>query len=136
MYITKSFFFYVSRTFTLSEYAAEQRRSHKHQLQELNPRSSSSEESDSDDEATDNSGSEVDAESYAFLQAVSPRQRRALLKAAGIRKIDTSEKDDCRAIRSSREFCGCDCRDYCDPETCACSQAGIKCQVGVLKNNP
>ncbi len=25
--------------------------------------------------------------------------------------------------------CGCDCRLFCDPETCTCSLAGIKCQV-------
>jgi hypothetical protein len=29
--------------------------------------------------------------------------------------------------------CGCTCRGYCDPDTCECSQAGIKCQVDRLK---
>lgn len=117
------------RTFSLAEHAAEQRRTHRQQLQELNPRGSSSDESDSEDEPTDNSGSELDAETNGFLQPVTTRQRRALLKAAGIRKIDTTEKDECRVIRSSREICGCNCRGYCDPDTCFCSQSGIKCQV-------
>lgn len=90
---------------------------------------SSSDESDSDDEQSDNSGSEFDTESNGFLQPISTRQRRSLLKASGIRVIDSVEKDDCRKIRTSREICGCNCRDYCDPDTCACSQSGIKCQV-------
>ncbi|XP_055545462.1 uncharacterized protein LOC129730287 [Wyeomyia smithii] len=117
-----------TKRFTLAEHAAEQRKMHRAQLQELNPRSSSSEETDSDDEPSE-SGSEADSESYGFLQPVTTRQRRALLKAAGVRKIDSTEKDECRLIRTSREVCGCTCRGYCDPDTCACSQAGIKCQV-------
>lgn len=117
------------KTFSLAEHAAELRRAHKLQLQEINPRGSSSEESDSDEELSEGSGSDLDAETNGFLQPVSPKQRRALLKAAGIRKIDPSEKIECRDIRNSREVCGCVCRDFCDPDTCACSQAGIKCQV-------
>lgn len=93
---------------------------------------SSSEESDSEEDIlSDNSGSELDTETLGFLQPVSQRQRRALLKAAGVREILSSEKNDCRDIRTSREFCGCSCRDYCDPETCLCSRAGIKCQVSI-----
>lgn len=60
------------------------------------------------------------------------RQRRALLRAAGVRKIDSIEKDECRDIRTSREYCGCCCKGYCDPDTCTCSQGGIKCQVDRL----
>lgn len=94
---------------------------------------SSSEESDSEEDIlSDNSGSELDTETLGFLQPVSQRQRRALLKSAGVREILSSEKNECRDIRTSREFCGCSCRDYCDPETCLCSQSGIKCQVSVL----
>ncbi|CAD7085589.1 unnamed protein product [Hermetia illucens] len=118
-----------SRAFTLAEHTAEQRRMHKQQMQEVNPRSSSSDETDSDEEISEASGSDLDADASGFLQPVPARQRRAILKAAGIRKIDPTEKDECRAIRSSREFCGCSCRGYCDPDTCSCSQAGIKCQV-------
>ncbi|XP_058814403.1 uncharacterized protein LOC131678350 [Topomyia yanbarensis] len=117
-----------TKRFTLAEHAAEQRKMHRAQLQELNPRTSSSEETDSDDEPSE-SGSEAESESYGFLQPVTTRQRRALLKVAGVRKIDSTEKDECRLIRTSREVCGCTCRGYCDPDTCACSQAGIKCQV-------
>lgn len=93
---------------------------------------SSTEESDSEEDIlSDNSSSELDTETIGFLQPVSQKQRRALLKAAGVREIASSEKNECRDIRASREFCGCSCRDYCDPETCLCSQAGIKCQVSV-----
>ena len=52
-----------------------------------------------------------------------------MVLCSGIKKIDTIEKEECRDIRTSREMCGCDCRVYCDPETCSCSVAGIKCQV-------
>lgn len=52
-----------------------------------------------------------------------------MLRASGIHKIDSTEKDECRSIRLSREFCGCTCQVYCDPERCVCAQAGIKCQV-------
>ena len=119
------------KTLTLAEHAAELRRAHRMQLQEINPRGSSSDDSEESEEdyLSEGSGSDLDGESNGFLQPVSPKQRRALLKAAGIRKIDPSEKADCRNIRNSREICGCTCRDFCDPETCACSQSGIKCQV-------
>ncbi|XP_053665314.1 uncharacterized protein LOC128714465 [Anopheles marshallii] len=117
-----------SRRLTLSEHSAEQRKVHRQQHQELNPRSSSSEDTSSEEEPSE-SGSEAESESYGFLQPVSTRQRRALLKAAGVRKIDPTEKDDCREIRTSREVCGCTCRGFCDPNRCACSLAGIKCQV-------
>ncbi|GAB0091412.1 hypothetical protein DMENIID0001_062540 [Sergentomyia squamirostris] len=117
------------KSFSLSE-AAEQRRLQRQlRLQDLNPRQSSSDDTDSDEEQSENSVSDPDADSYGFLQPVTTKQRRALLKAAGVRKIETSEKEECRYIRSSREFCGCNCRGYCDPDTCSCSQSGIKCQV-------
>lgn len=92
---------------------------------------SSTEESDSEEDLlSDNSSSELDTET-GFLTPVSQKQRRALLKQAGVREIASSEKNECRDIRASREFCGCSCRDYCDPETCLCSRAGIKCQVSI-----
>lgn len=119
------------KQFSLSEHASEQRRLHRQKLQSLHPNGSSSESgSDSEEEPCDNSGSEMDSESNGFLP-VSPRQRRVLLKAAGVRKIDINEKEECRVIRTSRQFCGCNCRNYCDPDTCSCSQSGIKCQVCV-----
>lgn len=125
--------------FSLTEHAVEQRRLHRQILQQLRSErhvstgnGSSSDDSDSEEEPSDASESELDLDSYYFLQPVPTRQRRALLRAAGVRKIDALEKDECRDIRSSREFCGCGCKGYCDPDTCSCSQAGIKCQVDRL----
>ncbi|XP_019764235.1 uncharacterized protein LOC109540328 isoform X3 [Dendroctonus ponderosae] len=128
------------RKFSLLEHANEQRRIHRQLLQQLKsernvsgaPAASSSEESDSEAEISDTSESEMDLDNFYFLQPVPARQRRILLRAAGVRKIDSLEKDECRTIRSSREFCGCGCKGYCDPDTCSCSQAGIKCQVDRL----
>ncbi|KAG5679409.1 hypothetical protein PVAND_008976 [Polypedilum vanderplanki] len=123
------------KTFTLVEHAAEQRRLNRLKMagNELNPSSSSSDESKSEDEISENSLSEADNEAYGFLQPVTARQRRAILKLAGVRKIDSMEKDECRQLRLSREVCGCACNGYCDPDTCECSLAGIKCQVDRLK---
>lgn len=128
-----------TKKFSVAEHAVEQRRIHRQLLQQLrserqvtNGNASSSDDSDSDDEPSDASESEMDLDNYYFLQPVPTRQRRALLRAAGVRKIDSLEKDECRDIRTSREFCGCGCKGYCDPDTCSCSQAGIKCQVDRL----
>lgn len=128
------------KKFSIAEHAIEQRRIHRQLLQQLRSQrnaiggngGSSSEESESEEEPSDASESEMDLDNYYFLQPVPTRQRRALLRAAGVRKIDSVEKDECRDIRSSREFCGCGCKGYCDPDTCSCSQAGIKCQVDRL----
>nr|XP_016944124.1 uncharacterized protein LOC108020379 [Drosophila suzukii] len=119
------------KTMTLAEHAAELRRAHRSQNQDLQPRGSSSDDSEESEEdyLSEGSGSDAEDGSNGFLQPVTPKQRRALLKAAGVRKIDANEKSECRDIRNSREVCGCSCREFCDPETCACSQAGIKCQV-------
>lgn len=129
-----------ARKFSMTEHALEQRRIHRQLLQQLRSErganngntASSSDDSDSEEEPSDVSESELDLDNYYFLQPVPTRQRRALLRASGVRKIDSIEKDECRDIRSSREFCGCGCKVYCDPDTCSCSQAGIKCQVDRL----
>lgn len=73
--------------------------------------------------------SSVDLEDGFFLQPYPAKKRRALLKAVGVKKIDKEEKRELHNIRLSREDCGCDCREVCDPETCSCNLAGIKCQV-------
>ncbi|OPJ85258.1 cysteine/serine-rich nuclear protein 1 [Patagioenas fasciata monilis] len=73
--------------------------------------------------------SNVDLEDGFFLQPYPAKKRRALLKAVGVKKIDKEEKRELHNIRLSREDCGCDCREVCDPETCSCSLAGIKCQM-------
>lgn len=85
---------------------------------------------DISDDDIDLDNTEVDE--YFFLQPLPTKKRRALLRASGVKKIDVEEKHELRAIRLSREDCGCDCRVFCDPETCTCSLAGIKCQVRVL----
>lgn len=80
-------------------------------------------------EATDVHISDSELEDVSFLQPYSSRQRQALLLAAGVKRIDKEEKRQLHALRVSREACGCDCQGFCEPETCACSLAGIKCQV-------
>lgn len=120
------------KMFSLVEHAEEQKRVHRelinHQRRLAKYQSSTSDSDDSED-ISDVSDSELEADSCYFLQPVPIRQRRALLRASGVQKIESFEKEECRDIRSSREFCGCDCKIYCDPDTCSCSQAGIKCQV-------
>ncbi|KAM4711061.1 LOW QUALITY PROTEIN: uncharacterized protein FYW61_021640 [Anableps anableps] len=135
------------KRFTLREFAMEQKRSHRNMLRDhlkeekLNAiklkltknGTVSSMEADTltlddiseDDLDVDNT--EVD--DYFFLQPLTTRRRRALLRASGVRRIDVEEKHELRALRMSREECGCRCRGICDPENCACSLAGIKCQV-------
>uniref|UniRef100_A0A3P9ITJ4 Cysteine-serine-rich nuclear protein 1a n=1 Tax=Oryzias latipes TaxID=8090 RepID=A0A3P9ITJ4_ORYLA len=73
--------------------------------------------------------SDHELEDGGFLPLFSSRQRKALLQAAGVKFIDREEKRQLHALRLSREACGCDCQGFCEPETCACSLAGIKCQV-------
>ncbi|XP_036287800.1 cysteine/serine-rich nuclear protein 1 [Pipistrellus kuhlii] len=68
-------------------------------------------------------------EEMTSLHPYPARKRRALLRAAGVRKIDREEKRELQALRQSREDCGCRCDGVCDPETCSCSLAGIKCQM-------
>ena len=70
----------------------------------------------------------------SFLQPYPSKRRYALLKAAGVKKIDKEEKRQLHELRISRENCGCDCQGFCEPETCSCSLAGIKCQVRAEKN--
>ncbi|XP_044274339.1 cysteine/serine-rich nuclear protein 3 [Varanus komodoensis] len=135
------------RQYSLGEFAMEQERLHREMLREhlreekLNSLklkmtkngTVESEEAntltldDISDDDLDLDNTEVDE--YFFLQPLPTKKRRALLRASGVKKIDVEEKHELRAIRLSREDCGCDCRVFCDPETCTCSLAGIKCQV-------
>ncbi|CAL8070239.1 unnamed protein product [Orchesella dallaii] len=150
------------KKFSLTEHATEQRRVHRQMLVKMrqqnlsqnqsqsqpspaedsvlneeealpvaNTQTQSSDDSDSHEEESD-SDLDVDVDNYYFLQPVPTRQRRVLLREAGVRKIDSVEKDECREIRTSRESCGCSCKTYCDPDSCSCAQAGIKCQVDRL----
>ncbi|CAL8289786.1 unnamed protein product [Lota lota] len=139
--------------FTLREFALEQERSHRRMLRhhlrqeklnavKLKLTNSGAVASDAltlDDVSEDDmppdhgvgggGGTGVEVDEYFFLQPLSTRRRRALLRASGVRRIDGEERHQLRALRGSREECGCRCRGACDPETCACSLAGIKCQV-------
>ncbi|XP_023812594.1 cysteine/serine-rich nuclear protein 2 isoform X2 [Oryzias latipes] len=135
------------RHYTLGEFAREQESSHRHTLRQhmrqekLNARKMKLTRNgtvecaqadlltldDVSDEDLDVEAVEVD--DCFFLQPLPTKRRRALLRASGIARIDAREKAELRAIRLSREECGCDCRLYCDPRHCGCSQAGIKCQV-------
>ncbi|XP_023656616.1 cysteine/serine-rich nuclear protein 3 [Paramormyrops kingsleyae] len=135
------------RQYTLGEFALEQERIHRDMLHDhlkeeklnaikLKLTKNGTVESDEasvltvddiSDDDIDLDNTEVDE--YFFLQPLTTKKRRALLRASGVKKIDVEEKHELRAIRVSREDCGCDCRIFCDPETCACSMAGIKCQV-------
>ena len=81
------------------------------------------------DDISDEDLDSTEVDEYFFLQPLTTKKRRALLRSSGVKKIAVEEKHELRAVRTSREDCGCDCRAFCDPETCACSAAGIKCQV-------
>uniref|UniRef100_A0A8C6TLN9 Cysteine-serine-rich nuclear protein 2 n=1 Tax=Neogobius melanostomus TaxID=47308 RepID=A0A8C6TLN9_9GOBI len=135
------------RHYTLGEFAREQESSHRHTLRQhlrqekLNARKMKLTRNgtvecaqaelltldDVSDEDLDVDALDVD--DCFFLQPLPTKRRRALLRASGISRIDAREKAELRTIRLSREECGCDCRLYCDPRHCGCSQAGIKCQV-------
>ncbi|XP_065606181.1 cysteine/serine-rich nuclear protein 2 [Cyrtonyx montezumae] len=135
------------RSYTLCEFAQEQEVNHREILREhlkeeklhakkMKLTKNGTVESEEAEGLTleDISDDDIDVENmevddYFFLQPLPTKQRRALLRASGVHRIDAEEKQELRAIRLSREECGCDCRLYCDPEACACSQAGIKCQV-------
>jgi len=73
--------------------------------------------------------SEWSLDDYYFLQPVHTRQRRAMLREAGVVRIDPSEREECRSLRMSRGRCGCSCREICQPPSCACCRSGIGCQV-------
>lgn len=129
--------------FSLTEFSREQRRIHREMLEKqrqegklmegLEARLVEMEEEEEGCHSDEDSDWEFeDLDDYYFLQPVSIRQRRVMLRNNGVKKIDNTEKDICKQIRQSREQCGCDCKLYCDPKTCACSLAGIKCQVDRL----
>lgn len=137
----------VLRTYTLAEFAVEQRllrrekflnrlREEKLEALKLKLTKNGTQENEEAERLTvddipeqdiDISGVNLD-EGY-FLQPYPPKRRYALLKAAGVKKIDKEEKRQLHELRISRENCGCDCQGFCEPETCSCSLAGIKCQM-------
>ena len=115
--------------YSLSEHAAVQRRLHRARLTQLHSERAEGSQNETASSGDESDEEELDLDNYYFLQPVPTWQRRALLRAAGVRRIDSVEKDECREIRASREHCGCACKGYCDPETCPCSRANVKCQV-------
>lgn len=78
---------------------------------------------------SDISDSELEGDSYIFLQPLGVKVRRTLLRASGVGRIDPSEKRDCKKIRDSRDRSGCKCVDRCIPKYCECSLLGVKCHV-------
>ncbi|XP_077591831.1 cysteine/serine-rich nuclear protein 1b [Stigmatopora nigra] len=135
------------RTYTLSEFAAEQRqlrrekildrlREEKLEALKLKLTKNGTQDSEEAERLTvddipenDIDMSATNVEEGSFLQPYPSKRRYALLKAAGVKKVDKEEKRQLHELRISRERCGCDCRGFCEPETCACSLAGIKCQM-------
>ncbi|XP_056155004.1 cysteine/serine-rich nuclear protein 1b [Lampris incognitus] len=135
------------RTYTLAEFAVEQRllrrekllnRLREEKLEALKLKLTKNGTQDCEEaerltvddipeEDIDLSGANLDEGS--FLHPYPSKRRHALLKAAGIKKIDKEEKRQLHELRLSRENCGCDCQGFCEPETCSCSLAGIKCQM-------
>lgn len=135
------------RTYTLAEFAVEQRhlrrekflnrlREERLEALKLKLTKNGTQENEEAERLTvddipeqdiDISGANLDEGS--FLQPYPSKRRYALLKAAGVKKIDKEEKRQLHELRISRENCGCDCQGFCEPETCSCSLAGIKCQM-------
>ncbi|XP_055363696.1 cysteine/serine-rich nuclear protein 1b [Betta splendens] len=135
------------RTYTLAEFAAEQQllrreklldrlREERLEALKLKLTKNGTQESEEAERLTlddvperDVDVSGANLEEGSFLQPYPSRRRYALLKAAGVKKIDKEEKRQLHELRISRESCGCDCQGFCEPETCSCSIAGIKCQM-------
>ncbi|XP_019731617.1 cysteine/serine-rich nuclear protein 1b [Hippocampus comes] len=135
------------RTYTLTEFAAEQRllrrekllnrlREDKLEALKLKLTKNGTQDSEEAERLTvddiperDVDVSGANLEEGSFLQPYPSKRRYALLKAAGVKKVDKEEKRQLHELRISRERCGCDCQGFCEPETCGCSLAGIKCQM-------
>uniref|UniRef100_G3PGK5 Cysteine and serine rich nuclear protein 1 n=1 Tax=Gasterosteus aculeatus aculeatus TaxID=481459 RepID=G3PGK5_GASAC len=125
------------QSYTLAEHALERRHARRERLRERRRterlEALKQEENGSGDQIPDEDGDvqviEAQLGDAGFLQPYSSKQGKTLLQAAGVKRVDREEKRQLHALRVSREACGCDCRGFCEPETCACSQAGITCQV-------
>jgi len=108
---------------TIDEHAAERRKESREAMMgeglEGSGTSYSSEATSQDDEEDFSS----------ILIPVDSKERRVVLRRAGVPEIDVKEKEECRELRTSRQACGCTCQLYCLPDSCACAREGIKCQV-------
>ena len=78
---------------------------------------------------SDNSYDSVDSEEDHCFMPISQKDRKDILKAAGVKKINKQEAIECMQIRYSRQICGCSCKEFCQPESCSCYLNGINCQV-------
>lgn len=94
-----------------------------------NTTTSSGSDEDSVSDYSDISDADLESDSYIFLQRIGVKLRRSLLRASGVGRIDPKEKKECKAIRESRERCGCKCVNQCIPGLCECSLLGVKCHV-------
>lgn len=83
---------------------------------------------ENDDDSSESELKEGGNEGSIFLP-IPHKVRKAILKAAGVKKINKQEADECMQIRCSRQVCGCDCKSFCDPSSCFCILNGINCQV-------
>ena len=72
---------------------------------------------------------EEEEEEGHLFHSYSSKQRRRLLQRAGVVRIEQEEKRQLQELRRWREDCGCHCQGFCEPLTCTCSLAGVKCQV-------
>ncbi|CAF1306251.1 unnamed protein product [Rotaria sordida] len=118
--------------YSVTDFLRLRRSVHKSILRErklLPPSTSSTIDSDNDEDEP------LPVDDYYFVQPIATRQRRTLLKQAGLGKIDATEKHELTLIRRSREVCGCLCTREtggCQPSTCECYINGIACQVDRL----
>lgn len=80
-------------------------------------------------EATSHGDQEEEEDFTSILIPVDSKERRVVLRRAGVSEIDVKEKEECRELRTSRQACGCTCQLYCLPDSCGCAREGIKCQV-------
>lgn len=99
----------------------------------LSSTSNANTSSDSDDETfsdfSDISDSELENDSYIFVQPIGVKLRRSLLRESGVQRIDPSEKWECKTIRDSRDRSGCSCANQCIPGLCECIMLGVNCHV-------
>ena len=83
---------------------------------------------DNDEDSSESELEDEESDEHIFMP-IPHKVRKAILKAAGVKKINKQEADECMQIRCSRQVCGCDCKSFCDPKSCFCILNGINCQV-------
>ena len=75
-----------------------------------------------------------EADFTSIVLPVDSKERRVLLRRAGVAEIDVREKEECRELRVSRQTCGCTCQLYCLPDTCPCAKVRKMHWVNILWN--